>query len=634
MASKRFFSKTVKGAITEGKSLEEIYEELNGMSDEERETRISEIDAEIEEIARLMLNRQMNPKANVEKTEGLIVRAEKLKREKRTLELFPKVKKKLKKIAQLYRRAKKEKTRKQNIAQGKYMSLRAELRKKEEQIRKYDQEIEEAKEIAKTVKGLTAKKAMESAISSLEEEKAKISDLDELREKVAEAKAEFNVYNFRKSEEDQIMNKCRLPWELLSNGMDWKDISMISNQRLSEMVGMKRKEKIEPVPELTPEPELEPEQELEPPASGPVPPTPEPEQEPEPPAQGPVPPAPEPEQEPEPPAPEPEPGPIMISFSEKHPKLAKIKPFSLAIALGKAVDSISNFINKRPRLANIFKRKERAKAESGKIGARRKVVRESIEDIMAKIEEETDIRKLKGIEQMLLNAEKGAELKIEKLQKYPESQEPLREMINEDREKFSLEGASLKTLQSVSAIYIGQGTYTRKEIEELISRAATIEGVDPSTVGEMTTPDRGYVEALKSTLDKQKSYFLAKDIEEREAAWRISGISEEEIDKFRKIAQENQREEDKKIEGYKEDIELTKQRREKVRARIAEVEAGEDGEAPAEPSLREKGTDFRSRLKVGEEEKEEAVIQEIGATVTEIQRQQEEKEAGRELGDD
>ena len=131
MASKRFYSKTVKGSMTEGKNLQEVYEELNGMSDADREARISEIEAEIEEIAKLMLNRQMNSSTNAEKTQSLIGRVEKLKKEQKMLELFPKVKKKLKKIAQLYRRAKKEKTRKQDLAQGKYMSLRAELRRKE-----------------------------------------------------------------------------------------------------------------------------------------------------------------------------------------------------------------------------------------------------------------------------------------------------------------------------------------------------------------------------------------------------------------------------------------------------------------------------------------------------------------------
>ena len=57
MASKRFYSKTVKGSMTEGKNLQEVYEELNGMSDADREARISEIEAEIEEIAKLMLKK-------------------------------------------------------------------------------------------------------------------------------------------------------------------------------------------------------------------------------------------------------------------------------------------------------------------------------------------------------------------------------------------------------------------------------------------------------------------------------------------------------------------------------------------------------------------------------------------------
>ncbi len=668
MASKRFYSKTVKGSMTEGKNLQEVYEELNGMSDADREARISEIEAEIEEIAKLMLNRQMNSNTNAEKTQSLIGRVEKLKKEQKMLELFPKVKKKLKKIAQLYRRAKKEKTRKQDLAQGKYMSLRAELRRKEEQIKKYDQEIEEAKEMAKTAKGQTNKRAMEFAVKYLEEEKEKISDLDELKEKVKVARDEFNVYNLRKSEEDQIMHKCRLPWECLLNGMDWKDISVISNQRLSEMAGMKRKEKVDLEQEQG-EGENPPKSEQSqqegkgegqnqegqgqqsgtvPPeqGQGENPPAPNPPEQ----GQGENPPKPEQPQQEEhgeeelPPESEQEHGeeqqeqeqgegelpPVPTKYSDNHPKLAKIKPLAFLVDI--AVGAWGGLKNRFPNLANMFKRKEKTE-EVEKI-VRETTPRRTLDELLENIDEETDIKKLKGIEAVLLTAEKKAEVAIEKLKKTPEFQKPLRDMIGEDRGRLSLSRAPLATLQSVSALYIAQGTYTREEMAKIISESAIREGVEPSTIPEMITPDKGYIEGLKDNLNIQKSYFLPRDIEEREDAWRIAGIPEEDIEGYKKIAQENQAEEDKKIKGYEEDRDKTRQKREQVRARIDKLEAGEEGEARVleEVSLKDQGKAFRARIDArGEGQPKEPVILEIDGEVTEIRG---EEPTGREPGDD
>lgn len=198
MASKRYYSKTIKNSMTEGKDLQTIYEELNAMSDTERETRIGEIDAEIDEIARLMLSRQMNPNANADKTESLKQRVEKLRKEQKMLKLFPKVRNKLKRIANAQKRVKAQKTKKRDEAEGAYRKLKAELRKLEEKIANIDGEIEEAKEVEKTVKGKKAKEAMQSTIAELEAERAQIGDTEELKTKVADAKAKYKVYDTRK----------------------------------------------------------------------------------------------------------------------------------------------------------------------------------------------------------------------------------------------------------------------------------------------------------------------------------------------------------------------------------------------------------------------------------------------------
>ncbi len=198
MASKRYYSKTIKNSMTEGKDLQTIYEELNAMSDTERGTRIGEIDAEIDEIARLMLSRQMNPNANADKTESLKQRVEKLRKEQKMLKLFPKVRNKLKRIANAQKRVKAQKTKKRDEAEGAYRKLKAELRKLEEKIANIDGEIEEAKEVEKTVKGKKAKEAMQSTIAELEAERAQIGDTEELKTKVADAKAKYKVYDTRK----------------------------------------------------------------------------------------------------------------------------------------------------------------------------------------------------------------------------------------------------------------------------------------------------------------------------------------------------------------------------------------------------------------------------------------------------
>lgn len=198
MASKRFYSKTVKDSMTEGKDLQTLYEELNGMSDAERETRISDIDAEIDEIARVMLNRQMNPNSNAQKTESLKQRVEKLRKEQKMLKLFPKVRKKLKRIANAQKRAKAQKIEKRNEAERIYRRLKTKLRQIEEQIEGIDQEIEEVKETMKTLKGKRVKEAMQTTLADLEQEKSRIGDIEPLREEVRVAKAEFKNYTERK----------------------------------------------------------------------------------------------------------------------------------------------------------------------------------------------------------------------------------------------------------------------------------------------------------------------------------------------------------------------------------------------------------------------------------------------------
>lgn len=198
MASKRYYSKTIKNSMTEGKDLQTLYEELNAMSDTERETRIEDIDKEIDEIARLMLNRQMNPSANANKAEILKQRVEKLRKEQKMLKLFPKVRKKLKRIANAQKRVKAQKIEKRNAAEAEYRKLRSKLKKLEDKIKDLDVDIKEAKDVVKTIKGKKAREAMQSTITDLEAEKVQIGDTEELKTQVIEAKAKFKVYDERK----------------------------------------------------------------------------------------------------------------------------------------------------------------------------------------------------------------------------------------------------------------------------------------------------------------------------------------------------------------------------------------------------------------------------------------------------
>lgn len=391
-----------------------------------------------------------------------------------------------------------------------------------------------------------------------------------------------------KSEEDKIINKCQMPWNLLLSGMEWQDIAVMSNQKLSEMIGMKKQEKINNIeggqggPKPAPDPDHNPN--------------------------------PKPNPKPNPnPNPNPNPGlnpnagaglgpdldpdsnpdnlPVVLKWSDKHPKAARIKPLAFVM------DMIDEFINKTPILAKLFKRNERPNGMLyGRIRKERSdgEARES-EIFTIDISTETDLNRVKGLLLQAASSVKGIESQISKLAQFPEIQAPLREMIEEDSKGIRLEGANLNTLQSMAAVLISQGTYKKDDMTKIMEEAAIREGVDPTTVG-MKEPDKGYIKGVRDTVDKQIKYLLPRDIEEREEAWRLLDLyPEEKLEEIKEIAKNNQEKEDANVQGLKDRLELAKQKKEEFQARFDELQSGGK---PSAPSLKDKRRALADSLKV------------------------------------
>lgn len=152
-----------------------------------------------------------------------------------------------------------------------------------------------------------------------------------------------------RSEEDKIINKCQMPWNLLLSGMEWQDIAAMSNHKLSEMIGLKKQEKVNDTPQQDPNDNQR---------QGSGGPNPNPGLNPNPnpnPGLNPNP-NPNPGLNPEPELDldlNPDDLPLTQKWSDKYPRLAKIKPLAYII------DKIDQWIDKSPTLSKIFRRNEK-----------------------------------------------------------------------------------------------------------------------------------------------------------------------------------------------------------------------------------------------------------------------------------
>lgn len=395
-----------------------------------------------------------------------------------------------------------------------------------------------------------------------------------------------------RSEEDKIINKCQMPWNLLLSGMEWQDIAVMSNQKLSEMIGLKRRDKVNDGPQQDPDDG----QGIG--GSNPRGPNPDhggpggsnPGRDP---GDGsglnPDNPNPGPDLDPDL---DPDDLPVVQKWSDRHPRAARIKPIAFVM------DKIDEFINKTPILAKLFKRNKKDKSNVKTKIAQQPVQRDTRDPLEVDMSVETDVKKLEGWILRLANNERGLESKIENEIKHPEMQAPLRTILDDTRKNIRFEGVNLETLESTAAIFIGQGAYTTEEMVTIMKEAAIREGKDPEAI-EMKEPDQSYTVELRKIVDEQVRYLLPRDIEERREAWTLAGIySDEEFAKVKETAVGNQAKEDKKIEDLRMQKEQVEQKREEATARLAEVKNGISS-APAQPSLKQQRAALMSRLQTG-----------------------------------
>lgn len=410
-----------------------------------------------------------------------------------------------------------------------------------------------------------------------------------------------------RSEEDKIINKCQMPWNLLLSGMEWQDIAVMSNQKLSEMIGLKRRDKVNDGPQQDPDdgqgqdpndgqgnggsnprgpnpdhggpggsnPGANPNPGLDPDAGSGLDPNNgqglDPDN-----GQG----------------LDPNDLPVVQKWSDRHPRAARIKPLAFVI------DKIDEFINKTPILAKLFKRNKKDKSNIKTKIVQQPVQRDTRDPLEVDMSVETDVKKIKGIVIALTNYENKLQRMIESEIKYPEIQAPLRTILDDTRKNTRLDIANLETLESTAAIFIGQGAYTTEEMMNIMKETAIREGKDPEAI-EMKEPDKSYTVELREVVDKQVKYLLPRDIEAREEAWTLAGIySDEELAKVRETAAGNQAKEDEKIEGLRVKKAQVGNKKLEAQTRLSELENGTNG-APAAPtvsSLKQQRAALVSRL--------------------------------------
>lgn len=231
--------------ITSKANLKELYKKLDKMSDGERAERISEIKEQMEALAHENLEKVMAKqelelageeisKGMEQEIKDLARRGLELKKEKETLESFPSVKDKLEKIANLQEEYIKRKEA--NIAAAKEEVHNAEIAriKVQEEMEEIDKKIEDYQK-ALILLGddiPVATKAAEDKIAELESQLANMGEKEE--EAFEKAKKNLEYATSGKTKEDKVINQCKMPWECLLAGKEWKEISLMSTKELYE----------------------------------------------------------------------------------------------------------------------------------------------------------------------------------------------------------------------------------------------------------------------------------------------------------------------------------------------------------------------------------------------------------------
>lgn len=259
MPKVKSYKVVLEGKLTNGKDLKEIYGNLEKMTDVQIAERINTIDEEMEKMAKEAFNRQRRiregrPQKQRNATpddvaiEEIHEATKELEDEKKMLQMFPKVKKKLKMIAELQDRMKKQKGKQIKELNGKLQELNDKLKEMEKKQQEIDNKIQEKMEKIEALdedkKDEMAKLYAEVGELTIKSKKiVKNAKKEKIEKDIVEAKKTLSRYKRGTSPEDKIINKCKLPWKNLLNGMKWQEIARMSNEKLGELAGIPKKDK-------------------------------------------------------------------------------------------------------------------------------------------------------------------------------------------------------------------------------------------------------------------------------------------------------------------------------------------------------------------------------------------------------
>lgn len=194
--------------IGDSKTLKEIYEELDQMSDQERQTRISLNNKRIEAMAKdsfnLMLDGEELDKKERGKNQREINRIKrdgaKLRKEIRTLEEFPKVKDKLKKIAELQDEMIKQKNEKVLAVQEKIKDANSRIEEANKIIDELNAKISNVAKAMSLVYNEETKASVQQEMEEFQRAKSVIetSQLEVASRDLKKAEEELEVFKARK----------------------------------------------------------------------------------------------------------------------------------------------------------------------------------------------------------------------------------------------------------------------------------------------------------------------------------------------------------------------------------------------------------------------------------------------------
>ncbi len=187
--------------IVDSSVLKRLYEKMEQMSDAERQARIEKLEEEFKQLSYDFFDMSVDGDISVEdggdKKRELLQKGTKIRKDKKKIENFVKVREKLEIIAKI--KADLEEQKKEKIAE-----LQKEIEKAQKQIEETEKKIEELEErISDTksalglVKSQKAKDAIEAEIEELQAERDGL-EIEELQETLAIAEEDLETYTSRK----------------------------------------------------------------------------------------------------------------------------------------------------------------------------------------------------------------------------------------------------------------------------------------------------------------------------------------------------------------------------------------------------------------------------------------------------